>query len=54
MASQDIHEQALLGEVEVSMMAKRTSNPIRGIVDKLKKTNTEKSFLTLALGIQLC
>lgn len=31
-------------------IAQRTSNPIRNIVDRLKRTNEEKSFLSLALG----
>ena len=35
---------------EASNYAKRTVNPIRGIVDKLKVTNTEKTLLSLALG----
>ena len=35
---------------ESSNYAKRTVNPIRGIVDKLKVTNTEKTLLSLALG----
>jgi hypothetical protein len=33
-----------------SLAARRTINPIRGIVDKLQVVNKEKSFITLALG----
>lgn len=33
-----------------STAAKRTMNPIRGIVDQLQVTNTEKSFISLSLG----
>lgn len=40
-----------LWQVEASTAAKRTINPIRGIVDKLQITNTEKSFISLALGM---
>ena len=39
-----------LWQVDASVAAKRTINPIRGIVDRLKITNTEKSFISLALG----
>lgn len=40
-----------LWQLEASTVASRTINPIRGIVDKLQVTNTEKSFISLALGI---
>lgn len=40
-----------LFQFPVSVAANRTKNPIRGIVDRLKVTNTEKTFISLALGV---